>query len=139
MGSVCLGLADLVTDGIAYAKLRSGDIIVPNEGYKAAYTVVLCFGVITTALLLTYRLRNARLVRAHVLELGQQGRAANLGEARRQAQQHQYELVQTRRTKVASSLALVSVAAQGVLPLRAASMQGSRFNAPRPVQQCSLR
>jgi hypothetical protein len=120
VGSVCLGLADLVTDGIAYARFANGDIVVPNEGYKAAYAAVLCFGVVTTALSLGYRLRNAHLVRAHVLELGQQGRAASVSEARRQAQQHQYELAQTQRMKVVSSLALLSVALQGALQLRAA-------------------
>ncbi len=113
VGSIFIGLADVITDGITYARLRSGDISVPNEGYKAAYTTVLCFGVVTTVLSMVYRLRNAALVRAHVLELGKQGRAASVSEAGQQAQQYEYEIAQTHRAKVILSLALLSVAAQG--------------------------
>ncbi len=86
--------------------------------------MVLCFGVVTTALSLGYRLRNALMMRAHVLELGQEvraarlslgqeGQAAKFSKARRQAQQHEYELVQVQRTKVVASLVLLSVVAQG--------------------------
>ncbi len=113
VGSIFIGLADVITDGITYARLSAGDIAVPNEGYKAAYTTVLCFGTVTTALSLGYRLRNARLMRANMLELGQQGRAVSVSEARRQAQQHEWELALTHRAKVVASLALLSVAAQG--------------------------
>jgi hypothetical protein len=113
VGSIFIGLADVITDGITYARLRSGDIAVPNEGYKAAYTTVLCFGVVTTALSLAYRLRNARLVRAHMMKLGQQGHAVGASVARRQAQQYEWELAQTHRTKVVASLALLAVAVQG--------------------------
>ena len=113
VGSTCLGLADIITDAITYARLRSGDM--PNEGYKTAYVVVLCFGVVTTALSLAYRLRNARAVRAHVRELGEQGRTiASASAARRQAQQNEWELAQTHRTLVILSLALLSVAMQGM-------------------------
>ena len=115
VGSTCLGLADIITYSIAYARLRSGDVAVPNEGYKSAYVVVLCFGVVTTALSLAYRLRNARAVRAHVRELGEQGRTiASASAARRQAQQNEWELAQTHRTLVILSLALLSVAMQGM-------------------------
>jgi hypothetical protein len=113
VGSIFMGLADVITDGITYARVVSGDIVSPSEGYQAAYTVVLCFGVVTTTLSLGYRLRNARLMQAHMLELGQQGRAASVSEARRQAQQHEWELAQIHRAKVVASLALLSVAAQG--------------------------
>jgi hypothetical protein len=75
--------------------------------------MVLCLGVVTTALSLGYRLRNARLMRAHMLELGQQGRSVRISEARRRMQQHEWELAQTHRTKVVASLALLSVTAQG--------------------------
>jgi hypothetical protein len=64
VGSVCLGLADLITDAITFARLRSGDVAVPNEGYKAAYAAVLSVGAVTTALSLLYRLRNAHIMRA---------------------------------------------------------------------------
>jgi hypothetical protein len=82
--------------------------------------------VVTTALSLAYRLRNAHLVRAHVLELGQQGRTVSVSEARQQAQQHEYELTQTHRTKVVASLALVSIAAQGKATVQSATHNGMR-------------
>jgi hypothetical protein len=118
-----LGVADLVTDGLAYARLQSGQITVPNDAYPyhASYTVALCFGVVTTAISLGYRLRNARLMRAHVLELGNQDHKASVSAARKQAQQHEWELVQTHRTKIIASLALLSIVAQG-----AGDARGSR-------------
>ena len=120
VGSVCLGLADLITDAITYARLRSGEVAVPNEEYKAAYAAVLSVGAVTTVLSLLYRLRNAHIVRAHLRELGEQGRTESTSVARQQAQQHEWELAQTRRAKVISTLALLSVATQGSPPLQAA-------------------
>ena len=120
VGSVCLGLADLITDAITFARLRSVEVAVPNEGYKAAYAAVLSVGAVTTMLSLRYRLRNAHIMRAHLRELGEQGRTENTSVARQQAQQHEWELAQTHRTKVIAMLALLSVATQGSLPLQAA-------------------
>jgi hypothetical protein len=114
VGSVFVGLADVITDGITYARLRSGDVAFPNEGYKAAYTTILCFGVVTTALSLGYRLRNARLVQAHALKLSLQGHILNASAERQQAQQHEWELAQTHRTRIILSVSLLSVAVQGV-------------------------
>jgi hypothetical protein len=122
VGSVFIGLADIVTDGIACALLMHGSIPVPSEGYKTAYIAVLCFGVVTTVFSLAYRFHNARLMRVDVLELSEQGRTASSSAVRRQAQQNEWELAQTRRTKVSLSLGLLSVAAQGPLPLRASCM-----------------
>jgi hypothetical protein len=120
VGSVCLGVADLITDALAYARLQSGEIAsaVPNDAYRAAYAVVLCFGVVTTVLSLGYRLRNARLMRAHVLELGKQDQKASVSAARKQTQQHEWELAQTHRTKSIASLALLSIVAQGASDAR---------------------
>ena len=118
VGSVCLGVADLITDVLAYARLQSGEIVVPNELYHAAYAVVLCFGVVTTVLSLGYRLRNAHLMRAYVLELGKQDQKASVSAARKQAQQHEWELAQTHRTKIIASLALLSIVAQGACDAR---------------------
>ena len=118
--SVCLGLADLITDAITYARLRSGDVAVANEGYKAAYAAVFSVSAVMTVLSLLYRLRNAHIMRAHLRELGEQGRTENTSVARQQARQHEWELAQTHRTKVISMLALLSVATQGSLPLQAA-------------------
>jgi hypothetical protein len=44
---------------------------------------------------------------------GQTGAASSASEARRQLQQHEWELVQSHRTKVTLSLSLMAVAAQG--------------------------
>jgi hypothetical protein len=119
VGSVCLGLADLITDAITYARLRSGEVAVPNEGYKAAYAAVLSVGAVTTVLSMLYRLRNAQIMRTHLRELGEQGRTESTSMTRQQAQQHEWELAQTHRTKVISMLALLSVATQGSPPLQA--------------------
>ena len=124
VGSVCMGLADLITDGITYSRLQHGDIVV-DEGYKAAYVSLLCFGGVTTLVALAYRLHNVHLVRAHLVELGQHVlgdvRTVSAGELRQQVQRHEWELQQTHRTKVILSLSLLSIMAQGALPLRAAS------------------
>jgi hypothetical protein len=105
---------------MAYARV-SGDLVVQHEGLKTAYQAILCFGVVAVLLSLAYRLHNARLVRVHVVGLGQQGRAVRVSKARRQARQHEFELAQTHRTKFILSLTLFSVVAQGALPLRAAA------------------
>ena len=124
VGSVCIGLADIITDGIAYALLTHGNTGT-NEGLKTSYLAVLSFGVVTTVLSLGYRFHNARRVRAHVRELSEQkGRTASFrsasfrSAARRQAQQHEWELSQTHRTKIILSLGLLSVATQGLLARR---------------------
>jgi hypothetical protein len=75
VGSVCIGLADVITDGIVLSRLLRGRISVPIEGYTPAYTVILCFGVVTTALSLAYRLRNAHMFRVQVLEMGQHAKS----------------------------------------------------------------
>jgi hypothetical protein len=116
VGSIFLGLADIITDGIACSRLLHGKIEVPNEEYKMAYVTILCFGVVTTALSVAYRLRNAHMMRAHMFELGKADEAAKLSESQRHAQQHEFELSQTHRTKVVLSVGLLNVAAQGALP-----------------------
>jgi hypothetical protein len=133
VGSVCLGLADLITDAITYARLRSGEVAVPNENYKAAYAAILSVGAVTTVLSLLYRLRNAHIMRAHMRELGEQGREKSTSVARQQAQQHEWELAQTHRTKVISMLALLSVATQGSPPLQAA--QSARLSRGATMRQ----
>jgi hypothetical protein len=112
VGSLCLGVADLITDAITYARLRSGEIQPPNTGYTAAFIVALGFGVGTTLISIAYRIHNARLMKADVLERSRQVRAGVIP-ARRQAEQHEFELAQTHRTKVVLSLSLTSLVAQG--------------------------
>jgi hypothetical protein len=130
VGSVCIGLADILTDGIACARLVHGDVAVPNEGYKTAYVSVLCFAVVTTVISMAYRFHNARAMRAHVLKLSeQQGGTAKSSAARRQAQQNEWELEQTHRTKIILSLALLSASVQGSMPAASCIYGPSSFGA----------
>jgi hypothetical protein len=117
VGSVFLALADLITDGVSAGRIVRGDIVV-SEDQKASYIGILCFGTVTTAVTVAYRLRNARLMRAQVLEASLQHRTVSTSEAQRQLKQHEWELVQTHRTKVISALALLGVATQGATAVR---------------------
>lgn len=136
VGSIFMSLADLTTDGLACASLLRGDVEAPHEGYKVAYLTFLSLAVTTTALSLSYQLRNGLLLRSQLLELDEPTRTTSAGLRRhltgpagsnrprelspyetllRHVQQNEWELVQTHRTKVMLSLALLNVAAQGVL------------------------
>jgi hypothetical protein len=117
--SICMALGNLATDGIVCSSLLRGDLRVSTGIYMASYVVLLCFGVVVTVLSIGYRLRNARLMHAQMQQVVPQGRAVATGEALRQAQQSEWELVQTHRTKVTLTLSLASVAAQGVRCCRA--------------------
>jgi hypothetical protein len=113
--SLCMALGNLATDGIVCDSLLRGELKVASGMYTAAYVVILCFGVVATTFSICYRLRNAWLVRAQLQLLLPQGQAvaAATSEARRQAQQNEWELLQTHRTKVTLSLSLMSVVVQG--------------------------
>ncbi len=116
VGSVCMGVADLISDAIAYARLRSGYTAVANEDYKAAYVAILSVAAVASTVDISYSLYNAHRVRAHVLGMSQPGRVVSASEAQRNVQQHEYELAQTQRTKVSLSLSLLTVVAQGAVP-----------------------
>ena len=111
--SICAALGHLITDGIVFGRLLRGELKVSSDIYTAAYATILCFGVAATALSLGYRIRNAHLMKAQLQQFVPQGQAVAASEARRQAQQHEWELVKTHRTKVTLSLSLMSIAAQG--------------------------
>jgi len=115
--SVCMSIANLATDGIVFRLLLRGDLKVSTEIYMAAFATIMCFGVVATGLSLGYRIRNACLMRAQLqqraTQLGPQGEPLANSDARHQSQQHEWELVQTHRTKVTLSLSLMSAAAQG--------------------------
>jgi hypothetical protein len=117
--SICMALGNLATDGIVCSSLLRGDLGVSTPIYTASYVVLLSFGVVVTVLSVGYRLRNARLMHAQLQQVVPHGRAVATGEAQRQAQQSEWELVQTHRTKVTLTLSLASVAAQGVRCCRA--------------------
>jgi hypothetical protein len=112
--SICMALGNLATDGIVCYSLLRGHLSVSTPIYTASYVVLLCFGVVVTVLSIGYRLRNAQLMHAQLQQASPQGRAVATGEAHRRAQQSEWELVQTHRTKVTLTLSLASVAAQGV-------------------------
>jgi hypothetical protein len=144
--SICMALGNLATDGIVCNSLLRGDLRVSSAIYTASYVVLLCFGVVVTVLSIGYRLRNARLMHAQLKQIAPQGPAAvATGEAQRQAQQSEWELVRTHRTKVTLSLSLASVAAQGVRCCRAsprARVHQARFpcpaDLPMSVVNCCL-
>ena len=126
-------LADIVTDGIACSRLLHGDVsVVATKTYTVVYIVLLCLGVVATGVSVVYRLRNARLMNSSLKELAQisarfiesdselqrQKSKDQLGgrqqhDFRRQAQQHEWELAQTHRTKVATTLEILSILLQG--------------------------
>ena len=126
-----MALGNLATDGIVCSSLLRGDLSVSTTSYTASYVVLLCFGVVVTVFSVGYRLNNARLMHAQLQQIAPQGPAVATGEARRQAQQSEWELVQTHRTKVTLTLSLASVAAQGVrfaVRARACVHQGCPFS-----------
>lgn len=133
-------LADIITDGIACSRLLHGDVsVAATKTYTVVYIVLLCLGVIATGVSVLYRLRNARLMNSSLKELGQnsarftisarftesdselqrQNSKDRLGgrqqhDFRRQAQQYEWELAQTHRTKVSATLEVLSILLQGV-------------------------
>jgi hypothetical protein len=113
--SICTALANLTTDGIVFGSLLRGELKVSSEIYTAAYATILCFGVVATALSLGYRIRNARLMKVQLQQLAPQGQVVATGTAQSQSQPLEWELVQTHRTKVALSLSVLSLGAQGAL------------------------
>jgi hypothetical protein len=115
VGSVFFGLADVITNGVVCSRLLHGELALPNEAYKMGYAAILCLGVVTIVTSIAYRIRNAMLVRAQVLEVGRQGLKGSESEARRRMQLFEYELEQTHRTMVVLSLSLLTVLTQGAV------------------------
>jgi hypothetical protein len=111
--SIFTALANLITDGIVFSHLLRGDLRVSTQAYTAAYATLLSFAVVATVISVAYRITNARLVQAHVRQLAPQSHPLAAKEAHRHAQQHEWELAQTHRTKVTLLLSLLSVAVQG--------------------------
>ena len=140
MVTLFLQLADVITDGIACSRLLHGDVsVAATKTYTVVYIVLLCLGVIATGVSVLYRLRNARLMNSSLKELGRnsarftisarftesdselqrQNSKDRLGgrqqhDFRRQAQQYEWELAQTHRTKVSATLEVLSILLQGV-------------------------
>jgi hypothetical protein len=131
--SICTAVANVITDGIVFGRLLRGDLRVSSEIYTAVYATILCFGVVATALSIGYRIQNARLMKTQLQQLAPQGKARVASEVRRQSQQHEWELVQTHRTKVTLSLSLTSIAAQGAC---ASAKPRASTRPPRGLQIC---
>jgi ABC-type branched-subunit amino acid transport system substrate-binding protein len=110
--SICIETADLATDGIACFRVLQSDTL--GKGYKVAYAVFLCLGILSNVASVAYRLRNALLVRMHVAKLADE-RDAPVGgsERQRQVQSYQWELKQSHRALVVCGLTLMTVAFQG--------------------------
>jgi hypothetical protein len=114
--SIFTSLANLISDGIVFSYLWRGDLKVSeavSEAYTTAYASLLCFAVVATVISVAYRISNARLMQTHVRQLAPQSHPLAAKEAHRQAQQHEWELAQTHRTKVTLLLSLLSVIMQG--------------------------
>jgi hypothetical protein len=111
--SISIETADLATDCIACFRVLQSDTL--GEGYKVAYAVFLCLGILTNVASVAYRLRNALLVRMHVAKLAAE-RDAPVGgsERQRQVQSYQWELKQSHRALVVCGLTLMTVAFQGI-------------------------
>jgi hypothetical protein len=140
--SLCMAIANLATDGIVYDSLIRGDLRVSSDIYLAAYATILCFGVVATALSMGYGISNACLVRTQLQQLAPLDQALAANEAHRQAQQHDWELVQTHRTKVTTSLSLMSVAVQGMAAkrelVRASASSPCTADLPMSILNCCL-
>ena len=135
--------ADVVTDGLACSRLLRGEIAVSvTDTYKVVYIVILCLGVVATGFSVGYRIQNARWLKTSMKELDllqdrytvsdsqlqqqkstskelrRQKSSHRLGDRQQhdlrwQAQQHEWELAQTHRTKVATTLEVLSILLQG--------------------------
>ena len=121
MVTLFLQLADVITDGIACSRLLHGDVsVAATKTYTVVYIVLLCLGVVATGVSVVYRLRNARWMNSSLKELGQSSARFTESDnklqrqkSRRQAQQHEWELAQTHRTKVSAALEIFSILVQG--------------------------
>jgi hypothetical protein len=69
VGSICMDVADVVTDWIACYLVLSGDVAVPSRLFKTLYPATAALGTVSMVLSLVYRIRSARLVRQHMEEL----------------------------------------------------------------------
>jgi hypothetical protein len=135
VGSLFLELADLATDWITGVRVIRGDVVVPSEGFKLGYALILCSGTLGAVIAVFYRLRNGRLVHKHMqgLVTGHSVSRAKLGVNGQQAKKHEWELEQIDRAIVISVLALITVAVEGTqrLPASAHRTLGSRRHEER--------
>jgi hypothetical protein len=125
VGTFLFELADLISDAITCFRVLNGSITSPapcgaertpplGEGYKVAYATFMFFGSLGAVVSIAYRIRNARLVAAHVKDLVSQ-RALDAGstESKTSMQKYQWERSQTYRSITISSLTLMSLAIEG--------------------------
>ena len=90
-----------------------------SPSYKPAYVIFTALSIFGAVVSVLYRIRNARLLSAHVQE-ALQAASRNIGASsrsvrQRQGQKYEWELVQTHRTLVVLSLNMMTVAVEGEL------------------------
>ena len=88
-----------------------------SPSYKPAYVIFTALSIFGAVVSVLYRIRNARLLSAHVQE-ALQAASRNIGARsvrQRQGQKYEWELVQTHRTLVVLSLNMMTVAVEGEL------------------------
>ena len=111
-------VADLITDTLTCLRVLHGEMKFSSPSYKPAYVIFTALSIFGAVVSVLYRIRNARLLSAHVQE-ALQAASRNLGAARsvrqRQGQKYEWELVQTHRTLVVLSLNMMTVAVEGEL------------------------
>jgi hypothetical protein len=139
VGYISMELADFATDCIACHRILQGDFKASQKLYNVAYVTALMFGAVGTVFSIAYRLQSALQVRADVKKMVlKQGRGQEISEARRMMHKFEWELAQTHRTKIALSLALMTIVAQG--PCRVHRPIRSQFrHACHVVQICQCR
>jgi hypothetical protein len=69
LGALCMQLGDLAADGITCYRILHGTINVPSDGYKAAYAIFMCLSTLIAIVSASFRILNARSLRAHMKEL----------------------------------------------------------------------
>jgi hypothetical protein len=120
-GALMMECVDWITDVLTTYRVLHGEIMVSRAGYKIIYTMSICLGTVAMMVSVVYRVRNAQIVRKHVEALALRhpgdGRASK---GWQQLQAFEWELEQTRRTRVVLCLALMTVVAEGmwVHPIR---------------------
>jgi hypothetical protein len=107
----------LITDTLTCLRVLHGEMKFSSPSYKPAYVIFTALSIFGAVVSVLYRIRNARLLSAHVQE-ALQGASRNIGVRsvrQRQGQKYEWELVQTHRTLVVLSLNMMTVAVEGEL------------------------
>jgi hypothetical protein len=116
-GSLMMETIDLVTDWISCYQVLHSEGISTSDEYKVAYTMCISLGTLSTLFSIFYRIRNALLVRKHMLKLAMlNSRDVNSGkdDRKRQAQSYEWELLQSHRSLVTCGVEILTSVVQGI-------------------------